>query len=137
MKKFGEVRFKDFDIDIPIVKFLLGGKEYFAIVDTGCEDSLFDESLKDYAYKIDDANINLIGFAGETSVVKMATFNIDFPETNAFYRIKAHLTDMSTISSSVSGRLGEDIEISAFIGSSFLKENKCDIDYKRKVLLLK
>lgn len=136
-KKKNIVPFENYELDLPIVKFKIKDKEFLALVDTGCEDSMFDDSLKKYASMLRHSNINLIGFAGEKGVNNAAYFNISFDKCPDEYELFTHVTDMSTISSSISGRLGKDIDVSAFLGASFLNRYNCEVDYQKKVLVLR
>ena len=129
--------------EIPLVRFRLGDKMYYAIVDTGSEVSIIDEEMKD---KIKTREINaetsLVGVNGGTgyrNLVQGACYAT--METKDGEEVKVvlggMLNDLSALSCHFRDEDGQYIPISIIIGGDFLSHYKALIDYRNNSLSIK
>lgn len=129
--------------EIPLVRFRLGDKMYYAIVDTGSEVSIIDEEMKD---KIKTREINaetsLVGVNGGTGyrnlvqgVCRATMETKDGEEVKVV--LGGMLSDLSVLSRHFREDDGRYIPISILIGGDFLSHYKALIDYRNNSLSIK
>ena len=129
---------------VPLVVFrALDGKPRVGIVDTGSEITMIDHSLIGNGMETVEGggSTSFVGVNGEgdaNTVSRVAgSINVksvdgdiyDIPMGGVEY-------DCSGLSRVFSNRMDREIEVSAIIGSDFLKERNSKIDYKNKTLTI-
>ncbi len=129
---------------VPLVIFrALDGKPRVGIVDTGSEVTMFDPSLIGNGMDATEGGgrTSFVGVNGEgdaNAVCRVAgSINVksvdgdtyDIPMSGVEY-------DCSGLSRVFTNRMNKEIEVSAIIGSDFLKERNSKIDYKNKTLII-
>ena len=125
---------------VPLVTFRLAGEEHYAIIDTGSEISIIDESLRDkIKTKEIDAETNFIGVNGSSgyrNLVQGAS-RISLG-TNVGEELEVVLAGMvsylDAVSSHFRDKNGEFIPIAALIGGDFLKHYKAMVNYQNDTL---
>ena len=133
------IPFVNCGLEVPVIKVSIDGKELLAVVDTGCEDGLFSDTLSDKVQEWYDTNVNLVAFSGDYAVKKIAKFSLSIEDKSGKsteFAAFGYVADMTAISANLSGRIGKDTEISVILGGLFLDEHNCIIDYEKKELII-
>ena len=127
---------------VPLVTFRLAGEEHYAIIDTGSEITIIDESLRDtIKTKEIDAETNFIGVNGSSgyrNLVQGASRIIlktnDGEDTEVV--LAGMVSNLDAVANHFRDKNGEFIPISALVGGDFLKHYQVKIDYKKKILTI-
>lgn len=129
---------------LPMIIFELDGEKMLALIDSGSESTLFDQyTSANESFVLEETNyvMSLVGLSGETSKKRIigARARLSICDDSNNYRyvaVEGMLTDLSHVSEGISSRVGNQLKVSAIIGSDFLTEHSAVIDYKRKELNL-
>ena len=112
---------------------------------TGSESTLFDQGLKaDESFMVTptDYKMSLIGLSGETeermvmSAKAYMTIN-DMCGLDNIIEAEGILADLSSVTESIMERYGKHLNVTAVLGSDFLKEHGAKIDYRKRTLTLR
>lgn len=125
--------------EVPVIPFYRNGKHLYALVDTGSESTLFDNSIVDDGtmFSIElEREMDFIGLNGKTekkpirgvtSMVNMNGLDVQVSGINAdLTSIRNHLNDM----------YDEDIRIDAVFGADFLGWYLAKIDFDKREIIL-
>lgn len=127
---------------VPLVTFRLAGSEHHAIIDTGSEITIIDESLKDsIKTKEIDVETNFVGVNGSTGyrnlvqgACRITLQASDGEEVEAV--LAGMVSSLDAVANHFRDKNGEYIKISALVGGDFLKHYQAKIDYKKKTLTI-
>lgn len=127
---------------VPLVTFRLAGEEHYAIIDTGSEITIIDESLRDkIKTKEIDVETNFIGVNGSSGyrnlvqgACRISLQATDGEDTEVV--LAGMVSNLDAVSNHFRDKNGEFIPIAALIGGDFLKHYQVKIDYKRKTLTI-
>lgn len=129
---------------VPLVTFrALCGISRVALIDTGSEVSMFDQSLIGQGMRVVDEGkeTNFVGVNGDggtsritrvEGIVGMKTRdgeNKDVPVSGVIY-------DFTSLTDIFRKRTKKEVTVSALLGSDFLKAYNAKIDYKNKILTI-
>ena len=141
MQRKFKIPFHNSKTEVPIVKFYLdNGYEGFAVIDSGSESTVFDKDIikqnkKSFTLDVTQDKMNLVGVANDQSAVPVvyAKANISFGavsiEVNGMVVPLTHITQHCK-------ELGEDIVISAIIGSDTLTKYGVKLNYNKKEMVI-
>jgi len=134
-----KITFQKSKSDIPLIRFRLPGNDkYFtALVDTGSEVTLADETFvgENDIEPIQEGEMKLQSINDKISH-KTSKIQFDILFGRKKYTANCLTTDLSRISAQFNRQYNEGLELSLLIGSDFLSDNKVDIDYKNKVIVI-
>lgn len=130
VKHFENARWNE--INIPVIKMNLDGKERFFIVDTGANQSVIDNSFfvlnKDAFNIVKETTVNYHGVNGTTtSKVYILSSYLD-NKHNTFMT-----SDISGVVKTVKEKT--NIVVAGIIGSDFFENNEITIDFKTRTLI--
>lgn len=129
----------EFESKVPVVKLKLGERELFALVDTGSESSLFDESLREIeGIKVKELNsdMSFVGLQGKTEDRKIVILSSEFKSRRNKIRIAGIGADLSSISHHFKKSYNSDIVISILLGCDFLDTYEAVIDFDNHTMTL-
>lgn len=128
---------------VPMVRiFLPDGTGGWAILDSGSESTLLDKEFAKkhkefFKFKKTRDKINFVGIDSKSPHhIVNATGSIAFYEDTEifFHKMEAIVSDLSNVTSHTKENF--DVEISAIIGSDFLKEINAEINYPEQVMYM-
>ena len=129
----------EFESKVPVVKLKLGERELFALVDTGSESTLFDESLREIeGIKVKELNsdMSFVGLQGKTEDKKISIFSGEFKSRRSKIRIAGIGADLSSISHHFKKSYNSDIVISILLGCDFLDTYEAVINFDNHTMTL-
>ena len=129
----------EFESKVPVVKLKLDDRELFALVDTGSESTLFDESLREIeGIKVKELNsdMSFVGLQGKTDDRRITILSADFKLNEDTVRIGGISADLSSISDHFKRSYNSDIRISVLLGCDFLEAYDAVIDFEEHMLFL-
>lgn len=122
------------NFDLPVVHLYSKGKKLNFIVDTGASNSLLDinslDRLEDVE-KIETDNCALYGIDGKPVNVEYVSATLHVGKTT--FREEFQVTEIPAIQAI---KTLEDMDISGFLGSSFLRKHKANIDFDSHTIKL-
>lgn len=140
------LNFIDGDLHVPFVKFTSGGKDFYAILDTGAESTFVENRiLNDFPEIIMKTKVEVQGsyasFTGDSTMDAILSEIQVGIETaggeKACLDFEATLGDISFISEKVQKRFDYPVTLGMIAGMNFLKQHKAKLDIaKRTVSLL-
>ena len=129
----------EFESKVPVVKLKLGERELFALVDTGSESTLFDESLREIeGIKVKELNsdMSFVGLQGKTEDKKISILSGEFKSRRSKVSIAGIGADLSSISHHFKKSYNSDIVISILLGCDFLDTYEAVIDFDNHKITL-
>ena len=129
----------EFESKVPVVKLKLDDRELFALVDTGSESTLFDESLREIeGIKVKELNsdMSFVGLQGKTEDKKISILSGEFKSRRSKIRIAGIGADLSSISHHFKKSYNSDIVISILLGCDFLDTYEAVIDFDNHKITL-
>lgn len=129
----------EFESKVPVVKLKLGERELFALVDTGSESTLFDESLREIeGIKVKELNsdMSFVGLQGKTEDKKISIFSGEFKSRRSKIRIAGIGADLFSISHHFKKSYNSDIVISILLGCDFLDTYEAVINFDNHTMTL-
>jgi len=139
------VKFESEKSDIPIIKILFGErKECYALLDTGSEQSLFDNEFvkqNKLLFEIDQRQemLEMKGLTetNNTPVLSWITlFRVGEGKESRVIPAEGVVFDLSHISDHLVNAYDEDIKIVAILGNDFLSRYNVIIDYEKREITL-
>lgn len=140
------LNFVDGDLMVPFVKFTSGGKDLYAILDTGDESTFISQSILDDFPEIkSETKVEIqgsySGFSGDSTMDAILSEIQAGIETaggeKASLDFEATLSDLSFLSEKVQKRFDYPVTLAMLAGMDFLKRHKAKLDIgKRTVSLL-
>ena len=128
-----------FESKVPVVRLSLGGRELFALADTGSESTLFDEGLRGadgIKVKDLDSDMSFVGLQGKTDDRRISVLSGEFRSGRSRVRIAGIGADLSSISHHFRKSYGSDIVISVLLGCDFLDAYEAVIDFDNHTMTL-
>ena len=125
------------EYDVPIIEFHIGNGDYYAIVDTGAESTIFDSSLKKSLNVNKNIEISIVGVSGESEPQKIVSATSKVWMKNDSGHI--FITDVTGYISDIS-HLSEHFipdnekKISAIFGSDMLNNLNAKIDFTKRIV---
>lgn len=123
----------------PLIKFKIGNKDYFFIIDTGCVDCLLDDKIFDEIVTTnnlilkDEVNYTVIGVHGPVEsksnsiVLELKANEIKFTQEFNSYDLSTALLPINKVIKS---------NCAGLLGTKFLNKNKVKLDLKHKIMLI-
>ena len=139
MRKRIKVPLVEFESKVPVIKLNLGGREFFALADTGSESTLFDEEMKNIKgvkKKHLNSDMSFVGLQGKTDDRKITILSADFEVVAGKVRIGGISADLSSIADHFKRSYDSDIRISVLLGCDFLEAYDAVIDFDEHMLFL-
>lgn len=136
------IKFENTKRNVPIVRFSLGAdKEYYAILDTGSESTLFDmyfikEEKENISINIPEEKMSIVGVSSSNEV---PLINVSVPicfEGRAVCTANGLVLDMSHITKEFPESMGNSFKISALFGSDVLDAISAKVDFEKKELII-
>lgn len=125
--------------DAPLIRFIYNDNEYYALVDTGSEQTLIDrkfaEDNKLETIKEQDDTVTLHGLSGDSSSpYRHVSLDVDLgvrlPKNYSKFKLFGLLTDLRVIQTQFDKRTDEGIKVPVLLGSDLLSLMKAKIDFK-------
>ena len=140
------LNFIDGDLQVPFVRFTSGGKDLYAILDTGAESTFIEKSiLNDFPEIVLKTEVEIVGsiasFCCDSTMEAILSEVQVGIETaggeKASLDFEATLGDISFVSEKVRKRFDYPVTLGMIAGIDFLKRHKAKLDIaKRTVSLL-
>lgn len=136
-----KIRFKHCPSEIPLISLMMdSGESCLAVIDTGSEQTIFDETFinehkDDFAFFHTKEGYNMIGVATETQTLSrtiMMKAHVG-KDTLSIYGITA---DLSNLRIHFKKAYGDDYDIVCILGSDMLKCLNAKINMKQGYLTL-
>lgn len=125
------------DSKVPLVCFGVADKKYYAIIDTGSEISMYDFSMKNLFDMIQDLpRSSCVGINGRAEFNASTVLAGSIILNEKEFKLNGLLYNLIQFSHHFKDDIENDIEISAIIGSDFLKKYNAVIDFDNKELIL-
>ena len=140
------LNFVDGGLMVPFVKFTSGGKDLYAILDTGAEGTFIEQSILNDFPEIKlktkvEIQGSFAGFNGDSTMdAILSEIQVGIETTSdekAFLDFEATLADLSFLSEKVQKRFDYPVTLAMIARVDFLKRHKAKLDIdKRTVSLL-
>lgn len=145
MPEIKSVPFLNTADSIPVVRFCLAdGTEGICIIDTGSELTVFDSQfvldyVDNFRIRKTKSKINIVGMQlnNEAALVYTNTavcFEKTWNKTNALPIKHALILNLNNLSGHIKDTEGNEVSVSAIIGSDVLSKHKTKIDFSEKKL---
>ena len=139
MRKRINIPLIEFESKVPVVKLKLDDRELFALIDTGSESTLFDESLREIeGIKVRELNsdMSFVSLQGKTDDRRISIFSGEFKSRRSKIMIAGIGADLSSISHHFKKSYNSDIVISILLGCDFLDTYEAVIDFDNHKITL-
>lgn len=121
-------------VELPIVTFYNGSKKLNFLLDTGCTNSIINESvLPEVNYKETDSTISTFGMEGNSIDSSMCIINIYYRKNN--FEDEFSIINMDEAFNRIKAESG--VQIHGILGSKFFEKYKYVLDFKDLIAYMK